>query len=80
MASGGGPFSILRAAGQLAFRGHIVSGGSTLAMQTARLLTPHRHTWRGKIQDALRALQLEWRYGHTGVLDLYLSLAPEGVP
>ncbi|MFT8367251.1 MAG: penicillin-binding protein 1C [Acetobacter papayae] len=72
------PFSILRAAGQLAFRGHIVSGGSTLAMQTARLLTPHRHTWRGKVQDALRALQLEWRYGHTGVLDLYLSLAPEG--
>lgn len=72
------PFSILRAAGQLALRGHIVSGGSTLAMQTARLLTPHRHTWRGKIQDALRALQLEWRYGHAGVLDLYLTLAPEG--
>lgn len=72
------PLSILRAAGQLALRGHIVSGGSTLAMQTARLLTPHRHTWRGKVQDALRALQLEWRYGHTGVLDLYLSLAPEG--
>lgn len=72
------PFSILRAAGQLVLRGHIVSGGSTLAMQTARLLTPHRHTWRGKVEDALRALQLEWRYGHAGVLDLYLSLAPEG--
>ncbi|MBO1360471.1 penicillin-binding protein 1C [Acetobacter sacchari] len=72
------PFSVMRAAWQLALRGHIVSGGSTLAMQTARLLTPHRHTWRGKIEDAFRAIQLEWRYGHAGVLDLYLTLAPEG--
>ena len=72
------PFSILRAAGQLAFRGHIVSGGSTLAMQTARLLTPHRHKWRGKDQDALRAPQLEWPYGHKGVPDRYLTPAHQG--
>ncbi|MDL2170097.1 MULTISPECIES: transglycosylase domain-containing protein [Asaia] len=71
------PLSLLRAGYQLTTRGHIVSGGSTLAMQTARLLSPHRHSWRGKIQDMARALQLEWRYGHRGVLDLYLTLAPE---
>ncbi len=71
------PLSLLRAGFQLASRGHIVSGGSTLAMQTARLLTPHRHTMRGKIVDMLRGLQLEWRYGRQGVLDLYLTLAPE---
>lgn len=63
---------------QILVRHHIVSGGSTLAMQTARLLTPHRHTMMGKIQDLARALQLEWHYGRAGVLDLYLTLAPEG--
>lgn len=72
------PFSLVRAAAQLVVRGHVVSGGSTLAMQTSRLLTPHRHTWRGKAEDMLRALQLEWRFGHRGVLNLYLTLAPEG--
>lgn len=72
------PQALLRAVWQLARRGHIVSGGSTLAMQTARLLTPHRHTWTGKLRDMLRALQLEWRFGRRGVLDLYLTLAPEG--
>lgn len=71
------PLSLLRASFQLVTRGHIVSGGSTLAMQTARLLTPHRHSLRGKIFDMLRGVQLEWRYGRRGVLDLYLTLAPE---
>ncbi|WP_156478975.1 penicillin-binding protein 1C [Acetobacter senegalensis] len=72
------PQALLRAVWQLARRRHIVSGGSTLAMQTARLLTPHRHTWTGKLRDMFRALQLEWRFGRGGVLDLYLMLAPEG--
>lgn len=57
------PQALTRAIWQLARRGHIVSGGSTLAMQTSRLLTPHRHTWGGKLRDILRALQLEWRFG-----------------
>lgn len=70
--------ALLRAAWQLAKRGHIVSGGSTLAMQTARLLSPHPHTLAGKLEDILRALQLEFRLGRRGVLDLYLTLAPEG--
>lgn len=72
------PQALARAIWQLALRGHIISGGSTLAMQTSRLLTPHRHTWGGKLHDILRALQLEWRFGRQGVLNLYLTLAPEG--
>ncbi len=72
------PFAIARAAVQLAVRWHVVSGGSTLAMQTARLLSPHRHDLVGKLRDALRALQLEARYGRAGVLDMYLTLTPEG--
>lgn len=72
------PLAIARAAFQLAVRWHVVSGGSTLAMQTARLLVPHRHDLIGKLTDTLRALQLEARYGRAGVLDMYLTLAPEG--
>lgn len=72
------PAALARAAWQLGRRGHVVSGGSTLAMQTARLLTPHRHTLSGKVRDVLRALQLQWRFGRAGILDLYLTLAPEG--
>lgn len=72
------PLAVLRAALQFCVRGRIVSGGSTLAMQAARLLAPHRHDLGGKIIEAMRALQLEWRYGRRGVLGLYLTLAPEG--
>ncbi|RFD19671.1 penicillin-binding protein 1C [Komagataeibacter melaceti] len=72
------PLSMARALAQLVMRGHIVSGGSTLAMQASRLLSPHRHSLRGKLLDMARAVQLEWRYGRRGVLDIYLTLTPEG--
>lgn len=35
------PAAVFRAAGSASLRGHIVSGASTLSMQTARLLEPH---------------------------------------
>ncbi|HEX5325613.1 MAG TPA: penicillin-binding protein 1C [Acetobacteraceae bacterium] len=72
------PFALLRAVFQLAWHGHIVSGGSTLTMQVARLLTPHRHTILGKLLDIARALQLEAHYSKRQILAMYLTLAPEG--
>ena len=72
------PFGLMRAAWQFAVHRRIVSGGSTLAMQTARLLSPHPHDFAGKVRDILRALQLQARYGRAEVLDIYLTLAPEG--
>ena len=72
------PLALARAAWQLVTRGRIVSGGSTIAMQAARLLEPHPHTLAGKLQDMLRALQLEAQYGRRGVLAMYLTLAPMG--
>jgi len=72
------PVAMLRAVGQWARAGHVVSGGSTLAMQAARLLEPRPRTLRSKAIEALRALQLEWRYGRSGVLDIWLTLAPYG--
>ena len=70
--------AMLRAAYQLAQAGHIVSGGSTLTMQVARLLEPHGHGVIGKSLQLIRAAQLEERYSKDEILSLYLTLAPMG--
>jgi penicillin-binding protein 1C len=72
------PIAILRAVAQMLGAGHVVSGGSTLAMQAARLLEQRPRTLRSKMIEAARALQLEWRYGRPGVLRIWLTLAPYG--
>jgi len=72
------PGALLRAAWQFARAGHIVSGGSTLTMQTARLLEPHPRSLMGKLHDLLRAVQLERRYSKDQILGMYLTLAPFG--
>lgn len=72
------PFAAVRAMAQWVRAGHVVSGGSTLAMQAARLLEPRPRTLRSKVIEAARALQLEWRYGREGVLGIWLTLAPYG--
>ena len=70
--------ALLRAAWQYVRLGRVVSGGSTLSMQTARLLEPHRRSLAGKLHDMLRAWQLEERYGKDAILSMYLTLAPFG--
>ena len=40
------PLALLRAGGQWLRSGRVVSGGSTLTMQVARILDPHRHRAR----------------------------------
>jgi penicillin-binding protein 1C len=72
------PLATLRAAGQLAERGRIVSGASTLSMQAARLLDPRPRSFTTKLLQSARALQLEWRYSKRDVLAIYLTLAPMG--
>ncbi|MEJ0069694.1 MAG: transglycosylase domain-containing protein [Pseudomonadota bacterium] len=72
------PLALLRATAQLARHGRVISGGSTITMQVARLLMPHRHGVAGKLQDLVRALQLELRYGKDDILTMYLTLAPYG--
>ena len=56
----------------------VVSGGSTLAMQTARLQTPGRRTLLRKGKELAEALLLVSRHGHDQVLRQYLTLAPYG--
>lgn len=72
------PLAVLRAGYQAATAGQVVSGASTLTMQTARLLEPRPRGLRAKAIEALRALQLTWRLGGDGVLKIYLTLAPYG--
>ena len=72
------PIALARASAQLIRYGHVVSGGSTLAMQAARLLEPRPRTIRSKLIEMARAVQLEARYGRQGVLDIWLTLAPFG--
>src|SRR5579883_2307239 len=68
-----------RAALQLALRGHIVSGGSTLTMQVARLIEPRPEKSLGtKIRQIARALEIEAHHRKSAILDLYLVLAPYG--
>ena len=70
--------AVLRALLSNLHMGHIVSGGSTITMQTARLLSPHPRDYGNKAVEALRALQLELRYTKPQILGFYLSLAPYG--
>lgn len=72
------PFSVARAAWQDLTSGRVISGGSTLTMQVARLLDPHPKTFGGKIRQLWRALQLEWHLSKREILTLYLNRAPFG--
>jgi len=73
------PLAVVRAGMQFVSARHIVSGGSTLTMQVARILEPPRS--RGiatKLFQMMRAVQLEERYSKDEILSLYLTLAPFG--
>ncbi|HRV63647.1 MAG TPA: penicillin-binding protein 1C [Albidovulum sp.] len=71
--------ALLRAAWQALANGQVVSGGSTLTMQVARLLEGSgTGRWAGKLRQIRVALALERRLPKQAILDLYLRLAPYG--
>jgi penicillin-binding protein 1C len=71
--------ALSRAALQLLERGRIVSGGSTLTMQVARLIEPRQErSLAAKLRQAARAWQIERLVGKRGVLKRYLAMAPFG--
>jgi penicillin-binding protein 1C len=71
--------ALTRAASQLARNGRILSGGSTLTMQVARLLEPRNaRTLPAKLRQIVRAIEIERVLTKDEVLSLYLSLAPYG--
>lgn len=72
------PLALGRAAGQWLRAGRVVSGGSTLTMQAARLLEPRPRGLRAKAIEIFRALQLEARFSKREILSIWLTLAPQG--
>src|SRR5580765_4405366 len=73
------PLSMVRAAYQFVTSGQIVSGGSTITMQLARLLEPREHRTLGaKLRQIVRAVEIEHALRKADILALYLTLAPYG--
>lgn len=73
------PLALMRAAYLLVTHGRIVSGGSTLTMQVARLLEPRsERSMLAKLQQMVRAVELDATLTKDEILSLYLSLAPYG--
>jgi penicillin-binding protein 1C len=73
------PLALGRAALQFGSSGHIVSGGSTITMQLARLMEPRRErSVYAKLRQMVRAVQIERQMSKDDILDLYLALAPFG--
>ena len=67
-----------RSARRVSRGGHIVSGGSTLTMQLARLLEPRRELVAAKLRQIVRAIEIERQPEQGRDPRLYLTLAPYG--
>ncbi len=73
------PLALARALGQAVIGGRLVSGGSTLTMQLARLLEDGATgSWAGKLRQIRLALALERVLSKDEILALYLQYAPMG--
>src|SRR5690606_30206224 len=73
------PLALARAALQLVSHGRIVSGGSTLTMQLARLIEPREsRSLTVKLRQMARAVQIERRLSKRDILRAYLMRAPYG--
>lgn len=73
------PLSVLRAFLDNVSNKKIVSGASTITMQTARLSEKNTsRTFTQKLKEAVQSLMLELKYSKTAILNLYASHAPYG--
>ncbi len=73
------PWGIARAIEQNIRNGEVVSGGSTLTMQTIRMSRGLRkRNVLNKIIEAIMATRMEWSYSKHEILSLYSSNAPFG--
>src|SRR5262245_8725386 len=68
-----------RAFAQLITHRRIVSGASTITMQVARLLEPRaERSFKAKLRQMVRAIEIEHALSKDEILALYLTLAPYG--
>jgi penicillin-binding protein 1C len=73
------PYALTRAGFEFVRHGRIISGGSTLTMQVARILdNKYQRSTSVKVHQIIRAIALESRFTKREILTLYLNLAPFG--
>ena len=73
------PLAMARSVLQFVGNGRIVSGGSTLSMQLARLMQPRgERAVSQKLRQMFRAVQIERLLSKDEILTRYLTLAPYG--
>ena len=72
------PLSIFRAIKQNISEQRVVSGGSTITMQTIRLSRNKERTIWEKIKEVILATRLEFSYSKDEIINLYASHAPMG--
>jgi len=73
------PIALARGAADLLRFHRATTGGSTITMQFARLrFHLHTRTISGKLEQIMRALELERHYSKNQILEAYLNLAPYG--
>jgi penicillin-binding protein 1C len=70
--------AVVRAIGQNAWAGRVVSGASTLDMQVCRMMDNRPRTCGVKIIEAFRAFQLNRLLNKEQILEAYLNVAPYG--
>ena len=72
------PLSVVRATFQLLVHGRIVSGASTLTMQLARTVRPHRKNLWGKLAEMALAVRIECSLSKARILEEYMNRVPFG--
>lgn len=72
------PFSFARALAGNIMSKRVVSGASTISMQIAKIMEPKKRNIKSKIQEILRAVQLEKKYTKKELLEIYLNIVPMG--
>lgn len=73
------PISILRAVWLNIKNGKVISGGSTITMQVARMASGNRErTYFQKLKEVWLALKLEVQFSKKEILELYINHAPYG--
>ena len=71
-------WAVVRALAQNVAHLRTVSGASTLTMQVCRMMDDRPRTWRAKLVEAFRAVQLERTRSKSQILQIYVNIAPYG--
>lgn len=72
------PFSVIRAVYQNISNDKVISGASTLTMQTIRLSRKGKRTYGEKLIEMILATRLEFSYSKKEIVNMYASHAPMG--